>query len=79
MPGGAQHALEWLELFFSLQIDCVLVQHLGYADDRIQRRAQFVRHVGEKLRFQLARDLELPALGFNLLEQSRVLYAENRL
>ena len=32
---GAQHALERLELVFPLQVDGVLVQHLGHADDRI--------------------------------------------
>ena len=36
----------------------VLLQHLGDADDRVQRRAQLVAHVGEELRLVLARELE---------------------
>jgi len=39
----------------------LLEEHLGEPDDGVQRRAQLVRHVGEELRFVLARDLELDA------------------
>ena len=35
-------ALERLELVFPLQVARIFAQHLGHADDRIQRRAQFV-------------------------------------
>ena len=55
------------------------MQHLGEADDRVQRRAQLVRHVGQELRFVLARDLELLALFADLLEQARVLDRQYRL
>ena len=37
-----------------------LAQHLREADDRVQRRPQLVRHVGEEVRLVLARRLELP-------------------
>ena len=79
MPAGAQHALERLDLVVPLQVARVLVQHLGDADDGVQRRAQLVRHVGEKLRLVLARRLQLLALLLDLLEQPRVLDGEHRL
>ena len=79
VPAGAQHALERLELVFPLQVARVLVQHLGDADDRVQRRAQLVRHVGQELRLVLARRLQLLALLPNLLEQTRVLDGKHRL
>ena len=37
-----------------------LAQHLREADDRVQRRPQLVRHVGQEVRLVLARRLELP-------------------
>ena len=49
------------------------------ADDRVERRAQLVRHVGEKLRLVPARDLELAALLLDLAEQARVLDRDRRL
>ena len=36
-----------------------LVQHLREADDRVERRAQLVRHVGEELRLVAAGRLQL--------------------
>ena len=68
-----QHAVERLDLVLALEIAGVLQQHLGDADDRVERRAQLVAHVGEELRLVLARDLELPALLLDLAEQPRVL------
>ena len=56
-----------------------LEQHLGEADDRVERRAQLVRHVGEELRLVLVGDLELAALVLDLAEQARVLDRDHRL
>ena len=49
------------------------------ADDRVERRAQFVRHVGQELRLVAVGDLELPALVLNLVEESHVLDRDRRL
>ena len=57
----------------------LLAQHLGEADDRVERRAQLVRHVGEELRLVLVGHLELAALGLDLVEQARVLDRDHRL
>ncbi len=43
------------------------------ADDRVQRRAKLVRHVGKKCALMPASDFELPALVFDLAEQPRIL------
>ena len=40
-----------------------LHRHGGIAKDRVQRRAQFVRHVGQELRFGRRRLLELECLA----------------
>ena len=40
-----------------------LAEHLAVADDRVERRAQLVAHVGEELRLVLAGDLELATLS----------------
>jgi hypothetical protein len=55
-----------------LAIDAVEYQ-FGIAEDGVERRAQLVAHVGEELRFVLARDLEFAALLLDLAEQPRVL------
>ena len=56
-----------------------LEQHLGEADDRVQRRAQLVRHVGEELGLVLVGDFELAALLLDLVEQPHVLDRDHRL
>ncbi len=42
-------------------------QHLREADDRVQRRPQLVRHVGQELRLVLAGRLELPVEALELV------------
>ena len=79
VAGGAQHPLERLELVLALEIAGVLQQHLGDADDGVERRAQLVAHAGEELRLVLAGDLELLALLLDLVEQPRVLDRDHRL
>jgi hypothetical protein len=56
-----------------------LVEHFREADDRVERRAQLVRHVGEELALVPARRLELAALRRDLAEEARVLDRERRL
>src|SRR6266516_5447548 len=48
------------------------------AEDGVERRAQLVAHVGEELRFVLARYFELTALLLDLVEQSSVLDCQYR-
>ena len=54
-------------------------QQLGIAEDRVQRRAQLVAHIGEELRFVLAGERQLLALVGDLAEQARVLDRQYRL
>ena len=79
MPAVALNALEHpAHLVGHVAID-VVEDQLGVAEDGVERRAQLVAHVGEELRFVLARDLELPALLLDLMEQPRVLDRQHRL
>ena len=77
MPARAEHAIERLEVL--LERLGILPQHLGDADDGVERRAQLVAHVGEELRLVLARLGELAALVLDLVEQPHVLDRDHRL
>ena len=57
----------------------ILAQHLGDADDRVERGAQLMAHIGKKLRLVLARLGELTALILDFIEQPHVLERNNRL
>src|SRR6266568_1305823 len=62
----AHHLLGWLAVR--------AVNHqFGIAEDRVERRAQLVAHIGEELRLVLARLFKLPAFVLNLAEQAHVL------
>ncbi len=52
---------------------------LAVAEDRVEWRAQLVRHVGEELRLVAAGDFELVRFGLQLAEQPRVLQRDRRL
>ena len=53
---------------FDAQMPLVVAgHHLGQQDDRVERRAQLVGHVGQKLRFVLAGKLELARPGVEFL------------
>ena len=54
-------------------------QQFGIAEDRVQRRAQLVAHIGEELRFVLAGERQLLALVGDLAEQARILDRQYRL
>src|SRR5450755_1524627 len=56
-----------------------LEQDFGKTNNGVERRAQFVRHVGQELGLVLVGSLELPALVLNLMEQTRVLNSDHRL
>jgi len=57
--------LQVLVLFLVQLLEHALGQHFGEPDDRVERGAQLVGHVGEELGLVLAGDLELPALGLS--------------
>src|SRR6516164_9071521 len=62
----AQHLLGWFTVS--------AVRHqFGVAQDGVERRAQLVTHIGEKLRLVLARFFKLPALVLDFIEQTHVL------
>jgi hypothetical protein len=56
-----------------------LGQHLGEADDGVERRPELVRHVGEEIRLVLTRDLQLATLVLELAEEANVLEGDHRL
>ena len=79
MTAGAQHAPQRLQRLFGAEACGMFGHHFGKADDRIERSAQFMAHIGEELRLVLTRDLELAALLLDLAEQARVLNRDHRL
>ncbi len=54
-----EHVVDVGELLVVQLAEHLLVQHLGEADDRVQRRAQLVRHRGQEVRLVPARGLQL--------------------
>ena len=63
-----EDVLEVLRLLLVELAEELLAEHLREADDRVQRRPQLVRHVGQELRLVPARRLELAALLVQLGE-----------
>src|SRR5262245_15703803 len=76
VTASAEHAVERFKVL--LERLGVLPQHLGYADDSVERRAQLVAHVGQELRLMLARLGKLSALVLDFLERPHVLNGDNR-
>ena len=52
---GLGNALQRLDEIVLAQVLGVFQQHLGNADDGVERRAQLVAHIGEKLALGLSR------------------------
>jgi hypothetical protein len=73
----AKNAIERLDVL--LQCLRILPQHLGDADDGIERGSQLMAHVGEELRFVLTRFGKLPALLLDLVEEPCILDRQDRL
>ena len=79
VPAVVLHPLEHAHRPFGhLAIDAV-DQQLGIAEDRIQRRSQFMAHIGEELRLVLTRLFKLPALVLDFVEQPNVFHGDDRL
>src|SRR6516164_7294637 len=77
MAASAKDAVERLGVL--LQCFRILPQHLADADDGVERRAQLMAHVGEKLRLVLACFGKLAALVLDLVEQPYILDRNRRL
>ena len=73
MAAGGEDVFCVLGLFLIKLAEHSLPQDFREADDGIERRAQLVRHVGEKLRLVPVSGLDLAALILDLTEQPRVL------
>ena len=70
---GGEDVVEVLRLLLVHLAEHPLAQHLGEAEDRVQRRPQLVRHVGQELGLVPAGRLELAALLVQLGECRREL------
>ena len=79
MGAGAMHPGERLGRLLGAEARGVGDHHLGEPDDGVERGAQLMAHAGEKLRLVLARELQLPALVLDLVEQPHVLDRDHRL
>ncbi len=79
VPAGGQYVLQVLLLLVVELAEHALEQHLGEADDGVERRAQLVGHVGEELGLVPVGDLELLGLLAQLLEEAHVLDGDHRL
>ena len=73
MLAAAQDIGQELRCSSSVNLQRRIEQHFGEADDRVERRAQLVRHVGEKLRFVAIGRLDLPAFVFDFAKQPGIL------
>ena len=79
MAAVALDAVEHLaHLFRRVAID-VVEDEFGITEDGVERGAQLVAHIGEELRFVLARLGELPALVLDFVEQPHILNRDHRL
>ena len=91
--GEVEHGVDQLQQVLARRVDLaevvgelsgaevgrLLLEHLAVADDRVERRAQLVRHVGDELGLVPVGRLELAALVLDLAEQPRVLDGHRRL
>src|SRR6516165_8361462 len=77
MTASTEHAIERLGVLLCRLR--VLAQHLTHADDGVERRAQLMAHIGEKLGFVLAGFGELAALVLDFVEQANVLDCDHSL
>ena len=70
MAGRTLDTIERLDLIVAFEFARILLQHFGYADDGIEWRAQFVRHVGEKAGFRAACLLRGVARNLKLMHKA---------
>src|SRR5215471_7363365 len=68
----SKHLLRWLTV-------SAVPHQFGVAENRIERRAQLVTHIGEELRLVLASLFKLPTLFLDLVEQLHILDGDRSL
>ncbi len=68
MLPAVQDIRQELHPFFLANPERGIQQNFREADDRVERRAQLVRHIGEKLRLVAICGFDLPALVLDLAE-----------
>src|SRR5205085_6877404 len=75
MLATAEDVADELFLLIAEVADQAVAQYLGKADDRVERRPQLVRHVGEELGFHSTRLFQLDVLLLQpLLEELELRY-----
>jgi hypothetical protein len=79
MTPGAQHAAQRLERLLGAKPRGVVAEQFGQSDDRIERGAQLVAHIGEETRFGAARLLGLIARASRFLAARRQFLKEPRM
>ena len=79
MAPGGKNVVDIFILLLVQLAEEFFQQHFREADDRVERRAQLVRHVGEKLRLVPVGRFDLPVLVADLAEQPRVMDRQSRL
>ena len=79
MAAGGENVVGVLGLLLVQLAEEFFLQHFGEADDGVERRAQLVRHVGEKFRLVPVGRFDLAALFLDLAEQPRVVDRQSRL
>ena len=73
VPAVGLKAFEYAQHLLGRLAVSAICHQFGIAKNGIERRAQLVTHIGEELRFVLARLFELAALILDLVEQPRIL------
>src|SRR6516225_1389421 len=91
--GEIEHVIDQTEQMFAVGLKAFeYAEHLlgrlairavrhqfGVTQDRVERRAQLMAHVGQELRLVLARFFQLSALVLDFIEQAHVLDGDRRL
>jgi hypothetical protein len=68
MPAVGFKSFEYAEHLVGLLTVSAVRHQFGVAQDGVERCAQLVAHIGEELRFVLARLFKLPALVLDFVE-----------
>src|SRR5262245_53766466 len=79
MASRGKDVIGVFRLFLVQLAEQSLLQYFRKSYNRIERRAQLVRNVGEKLRLVSIGRLQLSPLRFDLAKQPRVVNRQNRL
>ena len=79
MAPGGKNVVDVFVLLVVQLAEVLFQQDFREADDRVERRAQLVRHVGEKFRLVPVRRFDLAILITDLAEQPRIVNRQCRL